>query len=72
MFGNFVRKLPALLLLFCLVSISIFVFHTFPLYGAEASPSENSVLLGLEVLEQNLLQEADGSPGQRSGLPFLP
>lgn len=37
----------ALLLLICFISLSMFVFHTLPLYGAESSASDSFVLVGL-------------------------
>ena len=47
MFRNVIGKLLALLLLICFISLSMFVFHTLPLYGAESSASDSFVLVGL-------------------------
>ena len=77
MFLKVVEKLLAALLLIALVTISIFVFHTHPLYGAEAEPTGDyaRVMLGDLVLEQTAVQTGD-HPGSDSAhertLAFVP
>jgi len=54
LFRNFIRKLPTLLLLFGIGSISIFLFHMLPPITAEASVNEEPVSISLEGL--NIIQ----------------
>ncbi|MFN2162521.1 MAG: hypothetical protein ACK2UN_10650, partial [Candidatus Promineifilaceae bacterium] len=67
MFLKVVEKLLAALLLIALVSISIFVFHTHPLYGAEVGPTDDyvRVMLGDLDLEQTTVQTGE-HPGSDS------
>ena len=60
MFYKVVEKLLATLLLICLVSLSIFVFHTLPLYGAEAAPMAETALLIIDGGEENQANEQPG------------
>jgi len=67
LFLKIVEKLLAALLLIALVSISIFVFHTHPLYGAEAEPTDDftRVMLDNLELEQTAFQTGE-HPGSDS------
>ena len=65
MFRNVLGKLPALALLIGLVSLSIFVFHTLPLYGAELIGAESPTASDFVVVSQD--GAADSQNAEQSG-----
>lgn len=64
MLRNLLEKLAGLILLISLISISVFVFHTIPLYGAELSPAGDTELLSLVIADLAQTQAQTGDhPG---------
>ncbi len=67
MFSKVVERLLAVLLLIALISISTFVFHTLPLYGAEAQPTYDYARVVLGGLRQDQVALQTGEhPGSDS------
>jgi predicted CXXCH cytochrome family protein len=67
LFSKVIERLLAAVLLIALVSISTFVFHTLPLYGAEAQPTHDYARVVLDdlMLEQTAVQTGE-HPGSDS------